>query len=166
MLFMVIEQFRDGRARPVYERFRERGRLAPEGVDYVNSWVTADLTQCYQVMRIDDRALLDQWITAWSDLVDFELIPVKYATVFMSKLQILRTCRGRRRIGSFQSAPTRASVRSCLTDVLRIRLRMLLTAVFAELRRSCTTQPKRCKQMARSTSLVLGYFACLSGIPR
>lgn len=76
MLFMIIEHFRDGRARPIYERFRERGRLAPEGLDYVNSWVTADLTRCYQVMRTGDRALLDQWIAAWSDLVDFEVVPV------------------------------------------------------------------------------------------
>ena len=73
---MVIEHFRDGRARPVYERFRERGRLAPDGLQYVGSWVTADLRHCYQVMECADRALLDQWIAAWSDLVQFDVIPV------------------------------------------------------------------------------------------
>ena len=76
MLFMVIERFRDGDAAPVYARFRERGRLAPEGLSYVNSWVTADLTRCYQVMACDDRALLDEWIARWSDLVDFDVEPV------------------------------------------------------------------------------------------
>jgi hypothetical protein len=76
MIFMVIENFRNGDARPVYERFRQRGRLAPEGLHYVNSWVTADLTRCYQVMACQDRALLDQWIAAWSDLVAFEVVPV------------------------------------------------------------------------------------------
>ncbi|AHG88088.1 Protein of unknown function DUF3303 [Gemmatirosa kalamazoonensis] len=76
MLFMVLETFRDGQARPVYERFRERGRLAPEGLRYVASWVTDDLRGCYQVMECDDRAALDAWIARWSDLVDFEVVPV------------------------------------------------------------------------------------------
>jgi hypothetical protein len=73
---MIIEHFRDGDARPVYARFRERGRLAPDGLRYVDSWVTPDLTRCYQVMECDDRALVDEWIAAWSDLVDFEVHPV------------------------------------------------------------------------------------------
>jgi hypothetical protein len=73
---MVIEHFRGGDARPVYSRFRERGRLAPEGLTYVASWVTEDLASCYQVMECVDRALLDEWISAWSDLVEFEVIPV------------------------------------------------------------------------------------------
>jgi lactoylglutathione lyase len=76
MLFMIIEHFRNGEARPVYERFRARGRLAPDGLGYVGSWVTQDLTTCYQVMECDDRALLDQWIAQWVDLVEFEVIPV------------------------------------------------------------------------------------------
>jgi hypothetical protein len=76
MLFMVIEHFRNGDATPVYERFRQHGRLAPDGLTYVNSWVTADLAHCYQVMECDDRALLDQWIAAWDDLVGFEVHPV------------------------------------------------------------------------------------------
>ena len=76
MLFMVIEHFRGGDAVPVYRRFRERGRLAPDGLTYVNSWVTADLTRCYQVMACDDRTLLDEWIARWSDLVDFEVVSV------------------------------------------------------------------------------------------
>jgi uncharacterized protein DUF3303 len=76
VLYMVIEHFRNGNPAPVYARFRERGRLAPEGLTYVNSWVTEDLTRCYQVMACDDRALLDAWIAAWSDLVEFEVHPV------------------------------------------------------------------------------------------
>jgi len=73
MLYMIIENFRNGDAVPVYRRFRERGRLAPEGLRYVSSWVTQDLHRCYQVMECDDRALLDEWIANWSDLVDFEV---------------------------------------------------------------------------------------------
>ena len=76
MLYMVIEHFRGGDARPVYRRFAERGRLAPEGLTYVSSWVTDDLRRCYQVMECADRALLEQWMDAWRDLVDFEVIPV------------------------------------------------------------------------------------------
>jgi uncharacterized glyoxalase superfamily protein PhnB len=76
MLFMVIERFRDGNARLVYERFRDRGRMAPDGLKYVASWVDSRLACCYQVMETDDRVLLDRWIANWSDLTDFEVIPV------------------------------------------------------------------------------------------
>jgi len=74
--YMVIEHFRGGDPKPVYERFHASGRLAPEGLIYVASWVTDDLAHCYQVMETADRALLDQWMAAWSDLVDFEVHPV------------------------------------------------------------------------------------------
>ena len=73
---MVVEHYRGGAAGPVYARFRERGRLAPAGVTYVNSWVTEDLTRCYQIMESPSRALLDEWIAEWTDLVEFEVIPV------------------------------------------------------------------------------------------
>jgi hypothetical protein len=76
MLFMIVEHYRGGHAGPVYERFRQRGRLAPDGLRYVSSWVTSDLAHCYQVMECEDRALLDQWTAAWRDLVDFEIHPV------------------------------------------------------------------------------------------
>ena len=73
---MVIERFKKGDPVPVYRRFRDRGRLAPEGVTYINSWVDDSLEHCYQVMETDDRRLLDQWMANWSDLVDFEVHPV------------------------------------------------------------------------------------------
>jgi hypothetical protein len=76
MIFMIIERFRNGDPVPVYRRFREKGRLAPEGLNYVNSWVTPDLTTCYQVMECEDRALLDEWLSNWTDLVNFEVHPV------------------------------------------------------------------------------------------
>lgn len=75
-LYMVIEKFKDGDAVPVYRRFRDRGRLAPEGLSYVASWVNDTLERCYQLMETEDRALLDQWMTKWSDIVDFEVEPV------------------------------------------------------------------------------------------
>jgi len=76
MLFMIIEHFRNGDPGPVYARFRERGRLAPEGLRYVSSWVTSNYERCYQVMECDDRSLLDQWMQAWDDVVEFEVHPV------------------------------------------------------------------------------------------
>jgi len=76
MLYLVIEHFRDGDPAPVYHRFRDQGRLAPDGLRYVASWVTTDLARCYQVMECDDRALLDAWIARWADLVTFEVVPV------------------------------------------------------------------------------------------
>lgn len=76
MLYLIIEHFRNGDAGPVYRRFREKGRLTPEGLCYVSSWVTADLTRCYQIMECGDPALLNKWTACWSDLVEFEIIPV------------------------------------------------------------------------------------------
>ena len=72
-LYMVIENFRNGDAVPVYRRFRDRGRLAPAGLSYVSSWVSDKLDRCYQLMEAEDRALLDQWIENWTDIVDFEV---------------------------------------------------------------------------------------------
>lgn len=76
MLYLVIEKYRGGDPVPVYRRFREQGRLMPAGVAYCGSWITEDLGRCYQVMECSDRALLDQWIANWRDIVDFEVIPV------------------------------------------------------------------------------------------
>ena len=76
MLYMVIETFRGGDPVPVYRRFRDRGRLMPEGVEYRGSWVTQDLRRCYQVMECADRRLLDEWMTNWNDITEFEIIPV------------------------------------------------------------------------------------------
>lgn len=75
-LYMVIENFKNGDAVPVYRRFRDRGRLAPAGLSYVSSWVSENLHRCYQLMETEDRMLLDQWIANWNDLVDFEVHPV------------------------------------------------------------------------------------------
>lgn len=75
-LYMVVEHFRDRDPVPVYRRFRDRGRMAPDGLTYVSSWVDSKLERCYQLMETDDRGLLDQWIANWKDLVDFEVYPV------------------------------------------------------------------------------------------
>src|ERR1700687_5305493 len=72
-LYMVIENFRNGDAVPVYRRFRDRGRLAPAGLSYVSSWVNDELDRCYQLMETQERALLDQWLANWSDIADFEV---------------------------------------------------------------------------------------------
>lgn len=72
---MIIEHYRGGDPRPVYARFRERGRMAPEGLTYVSSWVTTDGAHCYQVME-GERAQVDEWIANWADIVEFEVIPV------------------------------------------------------------------------------------------
>jgi len=76
MLYLVIEHFKNGDPAPVYARFRQSGRLAPPGVTYEASWVTADLRRCFQVMECESRADLELWMERWSDLVDFEVIPV------------------------------------------------------------------------------------------
>lgn len=77
MLFMVIEHFRPGRVPEVYRRFRDRGRMAPDGVQYVSSWVDLDFQRCFQVMQADDEESLRGWTANWDDLIDFEIIPVR-----------------------------------------------------------------------------------------
>ncbi len=76
MLYMIIEHFKNDDPVPVYQRFRDRGRLAPNGLQYISSWVDEKLERCFQIMETDDRKLLDQWITNWSDIVEFEVFPV------------------------------------------------------------------------------------------
>ena len=80
MLYMLIERFKNGDPVPVYRRFRDQGRRLPAGLTYIASWVTLDMTTCYQMMECEARHLLDQWIAAGSDLVDFEVIPVMTST--------------------------------------------------------------------------------------
>jgi hypothetical protein len=75
VLYMILETFR-GPPEAVYERIRKHGRLAPPGLQYVGSWVTLDGSRCYQVMECEDRMLLDEWIAAWTDLVEFSVVPV------------------------------------------------------------------------------------------
>ena len=77
---MVIEHYVRGAA-PVYERFAERGRLAPEGLTYVDSWIDAGLSRCFQLMECDDLALLQRWISKWEDIVRFEVVPVTPSAV-------------------------------------------------------------------------------------
>ena len=75
-LYMVVEHFRDGDPVPVYRRIRDRGRLAPEGLEYIDSWVSRDFSCCYQLMECDNRKLLEQWAANWEDIVQFEIVPV------------------------------------------------------------------------------------------
>jgi Protein of unknown function (DUF3303) len=86
MLYLVIENFRGRDPVLVYRRFRERGRLAPEGLQYVGSWITEDLARCYQVMECADRRLLDEWLSNWHDLVEFEVMPVLSSAEVQAKL--------------------------------------------------------------------------------
>jgi hypothetical protein len=75
MLYMIVEDFR-GDPEAVYRRFRDQGRMAPDGLRYVSSWVTQDLQRCYQIMECADPGPLDEWMARWRDLVSFEVIPV------------------------------------------------------------------------------------------
>jgi hypothetical protein len=73
-LFMVVERMLDPDA--VYARFAEKGRMLPDGVEYVNSWVEPDRSRCFQLMQCRDRAGLEEWAAHWRDIVEFEFVPV------------------------------------------------------------------------------------------
>jgi len=76
MLFMVIENFRNRDASAVYKRVKERGRMLPDGLRYVDSWIEANLNRCFQLMECEDARLFQEWVNQWKDLIDFEIIPV------------------------------------------------------------------------------------------
>ena len=76
MLFMVIERFRDRDAKAVYRRFRDRGRMMPDGLTYVGSWIEANFDRCFQLMECDDARLLQEWLLNWNDLMECEIVPV------------------------------------------------------------------------------------------
>jgi hypothetical protein len=76
MMFMVIETFRNQDGKAVYDRLRERGRQMPDGLKFVNSWVSADLTRCFQLMEADDVSQFQRWVAEWQDLMGFEIVPV------------------------------------------------------------------------------------------
>ncbi|MGE5846560.1 MAG: DUF3303 domain-containing protein [Ignavibacteria bacterium] len=88
-VYMIIEKFRNGDNISVYRRFRDKGRLAPEGLNYITSWIDESISRCYQIMETHNPALLDQWINNWKDIVEFEVFPVissEEAAEKMSKL--------------------------------------------------------------------------------
>jgi hypothetical protein len=74
MLYMVVERFKDAPA--IYQRLREKGRLMPEGLEYISSWIDVDLKICWQLMRAEDESLFQRWIENWNDLMEFEIVPV------------------------------------------------------------------------------------------
>lgn len=74
---MIIEYFNAGAAPDIYRRARDKGRQLPPGLEYVDSWVDLDYFRCFQLMRTDDRASIDRWIEAWSDLGHFDVIAVR-----------------------------------------------------------------------------------------
>jgi len=80
MLFLVIEHFKDRNPAPIYKRFAEQGRLMPDGLKYVDSWIEANFDRCFQLMECDDASLFQEWIAGWGDLVDFEIVPVVRST--------------------------------------------------------------------------------------
>lgn len=76
MKYMVIERFRPGAAAEIYRRFAEKGRMMPDGLSYVESWIVDDLSMCYQLMETDDFSKFGEWTRNWDDLADFEIVPV------------------------------------------------------------------------------------------
>ena len=79
MLFMVIEHFRNRDPKPVYRRLRDHGRQMPTGLEYIDSWVEPNFERCFQLMETDDPRLLQKWVAAWGDLVEFEILPVVHS---------------------------------------------------------------------------------------
>ena len=77
MLYMVIEHFKEGVAPEIYRRFREKGRMMPEGLNYVSSWIDTDLKVCYQLMETEDPSLFLRWTENWDDLMEVKIVPVR-----------------------------------------------------------------------------------------
>jgi hypothetical protein len=76
MLFMVVEKFRNQDAKTIYRRLRDKGRMMPDGLKFVSSYVSADVSRCFQLMDCDDVTLFQRWVSEWSDLMECEIVPV------------------------------------------------------------------------------------------
>jgi hypothetical protein len=87
MLYMVIERFKEGAAPQIYHRLRDKGRMMPEGLDYVSSWIDLDFKICYQLMRTENASLFPRWTDAWKDLMDFEIVPVRTSAEVTSMMK-------------------------------------------------------------------------------
>jgi len=74
--YMVVERYKTGCFDKIYERHDACGRMLPDGLYYLNSWVNKERNICFQLMESDDVALFNQWFTKWNDLVDFDLYPI------------------------------------------------------------------------------------------
>jgi len=85
---MIVEHFKNHDPVPVYRRFRDQGRLAPEGLEYIMSWVDEKLERCFQLMETDDPGQLDEWMAKWSDLVEFEVYPVMSSEEAAEKVSV------------------------------------------------------------------------------
>ncbi|HEU5195238.1 MAG TPA: DUF3303 family protein [Methylomirabilota bacterium] len=76
MLFMVVEKFKNQDAKTIYRRLRDKGRMMPDGLSFVSSFVTADVSRCFQLMECDDVTKFQRWVSEWSDLMECEIVPV------------------------------------------------------------------------------------------
>jgi hypothetical protein len=89
MLYMVYERFNEGAAPEIYRRLREKGRMMPEGLDYVSSWIDLDLTKCYQLMQTEDASLFELWTGNWKDLMEFDIVPVRTSAEVVEMMNTL-----------------------------------------------------------------------------
>ena len=87
MLYMVIEKYKTPGAVEIYRRAKDQGRMIPDGLEYVSSWVDFNFTKCFQLMKTEDVKLFEQWINHWKDLVEFEIIPVQTSAEAMQTIQ-------------------------------------------------------------------------------
>jgi len=86
MLYMVIEKYKTPGAIEIYRRAKNQGRMMPDGLEYVSSWVDFNFTRCFQLMKTDNQKLFEQWINNWQDLVEFEIIPVQTSAEAMQTI--------------------------------------------------------------------------------
>jgi hypothetical protein len=84
MLYMVYERFKNVGAKDVYRRSKEKGRMMPEGLNYVSSWVDLEFTKCFQIMETEDFLLFSKWTDQWKDIVEFEIIPIRTSAEAMA----------------------------------------------------------------------------------
>jgi Protein of unknown function (DUF3303) len=91
MLYMVIEHFKEAAVQEIYRRFREKGRMMPDGLKYLSSWIDTNMKVCYQLMETDDAALFSRWTENWDDLMDFEIVPVRTSAETSALVETLKS---------------------------------------------------------------------------
>jgi len=77
LLYMIVERFKTPGGIDVYRRAREHGRMMPKGLEYISSWVDYKFETCFQLMKTENKNLIDEWIDHWKDLVEFDVVAVQ-----------------------------------------------------------------------------------------
>lgn len=76
MLFQGTYVYSTDHRDTVRPRFKETGAPPPPGVDMLGRWHNAAGNGGFFLVETDDPVALARWLQEWTDVIDFEVVPV------------------------------------------------------------------------------------------